>query len=115
MYNTIERQEHYLVRVMLSWQARSISQLTSLSLLNEVSTDARNIDAALMGEVEKMAVQTRGYVVLPTTSPPSPESDLLKQPQPSRSSAHLIVKMANRGYDVVVDVDQEVRNHHPAF
>lgn len=34
--------------------------------------------------------------------------DNLEQPQPHRPSPHLIVKMANRGYDVVVDVDQEV-------
>jgi hypothetical protein len=55
----------------------------------------------------------QGYVV-PTTSPThSSDSDLLKQPQPYRSKSHLIVTMANRGYDVVVDVDQEVRTYSP--
>lgn len=65
-----------------------------------------------------MATQTaRGYVVLPTTSftPTTPPDLLLKQPQPHRSNAHLIVKMANRGYDVVVDVDQEVRFPSPSY
>lgn len=67
----------------------------------------------LKGGVAVMASQTmQGYeLALPTTSP-SPSTTLahLKQPQPHRSAAHLIVKMANRGYDVVVDVDQEVRS-----
>ena len=62
-----------------------------------------------MGGVETMAMQRQGYIALSTTSP-TVDFNLLKQPSPTRSSAHLIVKMANRGYDVVVDVDQEVRN-----
>ena len=47
-----------------------------------------------------------GYLALPShdTSP-----KLLEQPQPHRLTPHIIVKMANRGYDVVVDIDQEVR------
>jgi hypothetical protein len=33
---------------------------------------------------------------------------VLTHTQPQRSTPHLILRMANRGYDVVVDVDAEV-------
>ena len=59
------------------------------------------------------AAEGAGYFDLqletPTRIPPSYTTlDDLEQPSPLRANAHLIVKMANRGYDVVVDVDQEV-------
>ena len=58
----------------------------------------------------------QGYVAHSNTSHrPSTTLDLLEQPQPHRSTPHLIVRMANRGYDVVVDVDQEVRNAGPGL
>lgn len=67
------------------------------------------------GGVEVMASQTTQGYELTTSHSPSATLALLKQPQPLRSSAHLIFKMANRGYDVVVDVDQEVRGSPPAL
>ena len=36
-----------------------------------------------------------------------PTTMKLQQPRPERQRAYLILKMANRGYDVVVDVDTE--------
>lgn len=50
----------------------------------------------------------RGYVALPDRDHHT-SSECLEQPQPHRLTPHIIVKMANRGYDVVVDVDQEAR------
>jgi hypothetical protein len=59
-----------------------------------------------------MATTAQGYDAGTTRPPlnihPSYSLDDIAQPSPTRSNSHLIVRMANRGYDVVVDVDQEV-------
>ena len=54
----------------------------------------------------KMKPCATGYVAVPTHDH---SLQYLEQPQPRRFNPHIIVKMANRGYDVVVDVDTEVR------
>jgi hypothetical protein len=62
-----------------------------------------------------MATTAQGYDAGTTRPPlnihPSYSLDDIAQPSPTRSNSHLIVRMANRGYDVVVDVDQEVSAH----
>ena len=51
-----------------------------------------------------------GYVPLPRSDFTSTSTTtlVLQHTQPQRSTPHLILRMANRGYDVVVDVDAEV-------
>ena len=46
-----------------------------------------------------------GYVASPTQYTPT---KLLEDQRDVSSTPRIIVKMANRGYDVVVDIDQEV-------
>ena len=55
------------------------------------------------------------YVALPanpwsdhSTTTSSTNPLVLTHTQPQRSTPHLVLRMANRGYDVVVDVDSEV-------
>ena len=55
-------------------------------------------------KLKPSAANSAGYVAIPVHE----QSSDLERPQPHRSTPHLIVKMANRGYDVVVDVDTEV-------
>lgn len=47
-----------------------------------------------------------GYVALPGTTTTT-TTTILYHPPPRRFTPHLVLKMANRGYDVVVDVDTE--------
>ena len=57
-----------------------------------------------------------GYAALPTSDlTSSPTTLVLHYTQPQRSSPHLIFRMANRGYDVVVDVDAEVKASSPSL
>ena len=53
----------------------------------------------------KMKPCATGYVAVPTHDHSAKH---LEQSLPQRSNPHIVVKMANRGYDVVVDVDTEV-------
>ena len=52
----------------------------------------------------KMKPCAAGYVAVSQGS----SLQHFEQSQPHRSTPHIVVKMANRGYDVVVDVDTEV-------
>ncbi len=63
------------------------------------------LDGRAFSRPTKMKPCGTGYVVVPTHHH---SSQYLEHLQSRQSNPHIIVKMANRGYDVVVDVDTEV-------
>lgn len=58
-------------------------------------------------ETKPWAAQGSGYVASPAGRFPF---QFQKHSRLGRLTPHIVVRMANRGYDVVVDVDQEVRH-----